>query len=71
LREDADFEEVYLDSTIVRAHQHAAGAEKKRRVGSWSFSWGIEHQNPCLRRRFGALAHFIVTVGQVHDVAQA
>ena len=30
LREDADFEEVYLDGTIVRAHQHAAGALKKK-----------------------------------------
>lgn len=27
---DADFEEVFLDSTIVRAHQHAAGAPKKK-----------------------------------------
>lgn len=26
---DADFEEVFVDSTIVRAHQHAAGAAKK------------------------------------------
>jgi transposase len=30
LRQEADFEEVYLDSTIVRAHQHAAGAAKKK-----------------------------------------
>jgi len=30
LSKDADFEEVFLDSTIVRAHQHAAGASKKR-----------------------------------------
>ena len=30
LSADADFEEVFLDSTIVRAHQHAAGASKKR-----------------------------------------
>ena len=29
LCEEADFEEVFLDSTIVRAHQHAAGASKK------------------------------------------
>ena len=29
LCKDADFEEVFLDSTIVRAHQHAAGAPKK------------------------------------------
>lgn len=28
LAKDADFEEVFLDSTIVRAHQHAAGAQK-------------------------------------------
>lgn len=29
LAKDADFEQVFLDSTIVRAHQHAAGAPKK------------------------------------------
>jgi transposase len=27
---DADFEEVFIDSTIVRVHQHAAGAQKKK-----------------------------------------
>ena len=26
----ADFEEVFLDGTLVRAHQHSAGAAKKR-----------------------------------------
>jgi len=26
---DADFEEVFLDSTIIRVHQHAAGAQSK------------------------------------------
>lgn len=30
LAADADFEEVFIDSTIIRAHQHAAGAPKKR-----------------------------------------
>ena len=30
LCKEADFEEVFMDSTIVRAHQHAAGAPKKR-----------------------------------------
>ena len=29
---DADFEEVFIDSTIVRAHQHAAGASKKMAI---------------------------------------
>lgn len=27
---DADFEEVGIDSTVIRVHQHAAGAPKKR-----------------------------------------
>lgn len=30
LAQDADFEETFMDSTIVRAHQHAAGAAKKK-----------------------------------------
>ncbi len=30
LAQDADFEEVVIDSTIVRAHQHAAGAPQKK-----------------------------------------
>ena len=30
LCKDADFEEIFIDSTIVRAHQHAAGAPKKK-----------------------------------------
>lgn len=35
LAKDADFEELYLDSTIVRAHQHAAGAQKKVGTKHW------------------------------------
>ena len=29
IRHDADFEARLIDSTVVRAHQHAAGAQKK------------------------------------------
>jgi len=36
LREDADVEEVSLDSTVIRAHQHAAGAAKKRESKRWA-----------------------------------
>lgn len=32
LAKDADFEEVFIDSTIVRAHQPAAGAPKKKGI---------------------------------------
>ena len=28
LQDEADLEELFIDSTIVRAHQHAAGAQK-------------------------------------------
>lgn len=30
LSQGGDFSVVYIDSTVVRAHQHAAGAQKKR-----------------------------------------
>ena len=30
LAKDADFEQMFLDSTIVRAHQHSSGAAKKK-----------------------------------------
>jgi transposase len=35
LAKDADFEEVFLDSTIIRAHQHAAGAPQKTVRKRW------------------------------------
>jgi transposase len=31
LRQDADFNEVFIDGTGIRAHQNAAGSAKKRR----------------------------------------
>lgn len=36
LAKDADFEELYLDGTIVRAHQHATGAAKKTGPRRWA-----------------------------------
>ena len=31
-----DLQIVFLDSTVVRAHQHAAGARKKRAIKPWA-----------------------------------
>ncbi len=46
---------LFIDATIVRAHQHAAGALKKRgpsRTGSGPLSGRLVHQNSCgLSRR--------------------
>src|SRR6478609_9439819 len=36
---DPDLEELILDSTIVRAHVHAAGAKKKNRAGKRHKDW--------------------------------
>jgi hypothetical protein len=50
---DADFEEVFIDSTVIRAHRHAAGAGKEegaQAIGR-SLSWRADHQDPCLGRR--------------------
>ena len=41
---------LFIDATIVRAHQHAAGARKKwpaSRTGSGPLSGRLVHQNPC------------------------
>lgn len=32
LQDDADMEHLFIDSTIVRAHQHSGGAQKKPAV---------------------------------------
>src|ERR1035441_2090384 len=50
LAADADNEYAMIDSTIVRAHQHSAGAKKSRnRSGNWEKQRRSEHKNP----RFG------------------
>jgi putative transposase len=41
---------VFIDATMIRAHQHAAGALKKRgpsRTGSGPLSGWLVHHNPC------------------------
>jgi transposase len=54
LAADADNEYAMIDSTIVRAHQHSAGAKKSRRdSGHRSIAGRAEHQNPRPRRCAG------------------
>ena len=47
LRGDADMEHLFIDSTIVRAHQHSAGAKKKWSAGNWSLIRRINYQTAC------------------------
>jgi transposase len=44
-----------VDSTVVRAHQHAASAQKKRvmRAKVWPFAWWLLDQDPFENQRPG------------------
>ena len=54
LASDADNEYAMIDSTIVRAHQHSAGAKKSRRgAGNRPLTRRTEHQDPRPGRRAG------------------
>src|ERR1039457_2875555 len=56
LAKDVDFEEVFLDSTIVRAHQHFSGAAKKRPASDRALARRTEHQSPHRSGCFGQSA---------------
>lgn len=72
LAEDADLEELFLDSTIVRAHQHAAGAPKKRGDQALGRSrGGLSTKIHALVEGLGNLAGWLLSGGQVHDCTQA
>ena len=45
LASDHDNEYMMIDATIVRAHQHSAGARKKRRASHRQIARRIHHQN--------------------------
>lgn len=48
LAADHDNECMMIDSTIVRAHQHSAGARKKGDgSGHRAVPWRTDHENPC------------------------
>jgi len=53
LASDADNEYMMIDATIVRAHQHSAGAQKRRRPSDRPIARRIDHENPCSCRRLG------------------
>ena len=53
LASDHDSEYMMIDATIVRAHQHSAGARKKRRASDRSIARRTEHQNSRARRCVG------------------
>jgi transposase len=72
LAQDADFEEVFIDSTIVRAHQHAAGAAKKNGNQALGRSrGGLSTKIHARVEGLGSLARFSLTGGEAGDSPQA
>ena len=63
LSADADNEYAMIDSTIVRAHQHSAGAQKSRSEDQSDrpIAAGVEHQNPRLVDALGNPVNFFLT----------
>ena len=49
LASDPDNEYMMIDATIVRAHQHSAGAQKKRPASHWAIPRRTDDQNPRAR----------------------
>jgi hypothetical protein len=49
LASDPDNEYMMIDTTIVRAHQHSAGARKKRAASHWAIPRRTDDQNPRAR----------------------
>jgi transposase len=43
--EDKDLENIMINGSYIRAHQHAAGARGARKTGSWTQPGRIYHKN--------------------------
>ena len=72
LSADADNEYAMIDSTIVRAHQHSAGAQKKpARTRRSADHAGGEHQIHALVDALGNPVNFFLTGGEAHDLVGA
>src|SRR6516162_2158853 len=72
LAADADNEYAMIDSTIVRAHQHSAGAPKKdddQAIGR--SKGGLSTKIHALVDALGNPLRFLLTPGQTHDLTGA
>jgi hypothetical protein len=75
LAANADNEYAIIDSSLVRAHQHSAGAQKSRaRSGDRSFAWQPEQRDSRHGRwsmRSATPDDFVLTGSQAHDLIRA
>jgi transposase len=69
---DADMEQLFIDSTIVRAHQHSAGAQKKpagQEIGR--SRGGLTTKLHVAVDALGNPLRVILSAGQIADIEQA
>jgi transposase len=71
LASDADNEYMMIDATIVRAHQHSAGAQKRRDQAIGRSRGGLTTKIHALVDALGNPANLMLTAGQIHDLACA
>lgn len=72
LASDADTEYMMIDASIVRAHQHSAGARKENGPQAIGRSrGGLTTKIHALVDALGNPANLILTAGQTHDLACA
>ncbi|WP_342481474.1 transposase [Paenibacillus sp. FSL L8-0340] len=75
LQVEPDFENLSIDSTSVKAHQHSAGAKKRPRTRSESAhrrqSWRKDNQTSHRCRWIRKPLAFLLTGGQVYDSVPA
>ena len=65
---DQDNEYMIIDATIVRAHQHSAGARKKRRASIGRSRGGLTTKIRVLVDALGNPVDLMLTPGQAHDL---
>ena len=71
LHDDLDREHLMMDSTIVRAHQHSAGAKGAAAQAIGRSRGGLSTKLHLLVDALGQLVRIVLTEGQVHDATQA
>src|SRR4051812_13174858 len=67
LSDDADFEYVIVDGTIVRVHQHGTGARGDAKSGHRAFPRWLDDKIVALVDALGNLVRFVLLPGQRHD----
>lgn len=71
LSQDKDLEWIFIDGSIVKAHQHATGGSQKSEIGDHAIGKSAAGNSTKIHmavESHGNPIDFIITGGQVHDV---